>query len=168
MTTSGLSCGSCNFCCTFLRVPDIGKPSGTTCWWTTVHGGCQRQAEKPDPEHVRYDDETGMFSLQPGQEGKSLDLLACAQFRCLWLDSQQSADPGLRHQRHMRPDMSHVMLGPQAVEDERLLYVHVDPAHQDAWRSEPIASYLNDILQRGGRIELNIGNIRYELTEPFL
>lgn len=159
-----LGCGSCNVCCKLLNVPDIGKPSGMACWWTGVHGGCARHSEKPKPENVVL--ESGRFVLKDGDRG-DMALAACAQFRCLWLDSQRSPDADVRLPRHMRPDFTHVMMGPQDQEDETLLYVHVDPNWQDAWRQEPIASYLNDILSRGGRIHLMIGEARLDLVEPF-
>jgi uncharacterized protein len=140
-TVSGLSCGACNLCCKVLHVPDINKPSGTLCWWTGVHGGCQRHAEK----------ETAP------------ELAACAQWRCVWLDSQNHENPLARQGRHMRPDQVHVVLGPQDRDDPGLLYVQVDPAYPQAWQEEPISSYLTDLVATGARLEVIIGQVRFNL-----
>lgn len=139
-----MSCGACNLCCKVLSVPDIEKPARMTCWWTTMHGGCQRHAEKlTDPK-----------------------LLACAQFKCLWLESQERE--GLEMPRIMRPDQSHVCMGPQDRDDSSLLYVHVDPDFPDAWTNEPTFSYLMDIVVRGGHIEVHVGDERFRLEQNMI
>ncbi len=126
-------CGACNACCTLLMVPDIGKPAKMTCWWTTVHGGCSRQAEKEtDPQ-----------------------LQACAQFACLWLESQVLAEEAMVMSRNMRPDMSHVLMF-RDNNDPKLLWAQVDPRFPNAWQEEPVAGYLNGFLSRGGRLEVVI------------
>lgn len=162
------SCGSCNLCCKLLGVPDIGKPSGMTCWWTTIHGGCKRHEEKPDPAKVTYNEETSTYSLDSESTGKDLNLLACAQFRCLWLESQNEVDPSHRQPRIMRPDITHVVIGPQDPKDETLLYIQVDPSFPDAWRQDPVATFLNDILADEGKIEVMMGGTSFKLLDPFL
>ena len=133
-------CGSCNLCCTLLGVPDINKPARMTCWWTTVHGGCQRQGEKAtDPA-----------------------LTACAQFECVWLESQK-LDEAKVMPRMWRPDMTGVVLGPKDRDDETLLFVQVDPSRPTAWREEPILSLLNGILDRGGKLEIIVGETHLRL-----
>lgn len=133
------SCGACSLCCKVLQVPDIEKPARMICWWTTVHGGCARHREKTtDPK-----------------------LLACHQFKCLWLESQER--PGYELGRIMRPDQSHVVMGPQDREDNSLLYVHVDPDYPDAWTFDPIFSYLMDIVVRGGKVQMFVGDEKFEL-----
>lgn len=130
-----LGCGACNLCCKLLAVPDINKPARMLCWWTGVHGGCQRQSEKAsDPA-----------------------LLACAQFKCLWLASQTHENEEYHQPRAMRPDITHVVIGPYDREDDTLIYVQVDPEHPSAWKKEPVASYLRGIMDRGGKCELVIG-----------
>ena len=129
-----MSCGACNVCCKLLSVPDIDKPARMTCWWTSIHGGCSRQHEKEtDP-----------------------NLLACKQFQCLWLASQFHDDPEKRLPRSMRPDQTHVMLGPQDREDETLIYCHVDPEFADAWREPEILDQLSGIVERGGKVSFAI------------
>lgn len=130
-----LSCGSCNSCCTLLQVPDIGKPAQMRCWHTSVHGGCNVQSEKEtDPS-----------------------LLACHQFKCIWLASQDLDDPDARFAREFRPDMSHVMFGPWDQEDSTLLHVNVDPNYPTAWRAPKIIEYLEEVQTRGAKIQLIIG-----------
>ena len=140
-----LSCGACNLCCRLLGVPDIHKPARMMCWWTSRHGGCSRHAEKPlefDPNH---------------------DLMACKQFECLWLASQAQDDPTKRMPRHMRPDLTHVVMGPQDRDDETLIYINVDPDHPAAWKEPEVFDYLDGIRQRGGRVELIVGEVNVEL-----
>jgi hypothetical protein len=159
-------CGSCNLCCKLLMVPDIHKPANMTCWWTTVHGGCVRHGEKPDPNEVDQEPGTSVFTLRPSQAGKDLALLACASFRCLWLDSQFHEDAELRQMRPMRPDFTHVVMYPETVEEKKLLHVNVDPAFPDAWLRDPVRSYLNDVMAQGAQLEVIIGEHRFEISEP--
>lgn len=152
-------CGSCNACCKLLNVPDISKPARMLCWWTTVHGGCARQAEKPDMAALVF----GADGNAEPQEGKDMALQACAQFKCLWLASQTRDDPGEVMPRHWRPDMSHVVMGPHDREDPLLLHVQVDPDHPTAWRDPDIFGYLSRIVERGGKVEIILGEIHFEL-----
>jgi len=137
-----LGCGACNLCCKLLGVPDINKPARMLCWWTGVHGGCARHAEKhTDPQ-----------------------LLACAQFKCLWLESQTHEDQTKRMPRHLRPDLSHVVIGPPDRNDDTLAYVQVDPDYPRSWQAPEIKSYLDGIISRGGKLEVIIGDdVRVEL-----
>jgi uncharacterized protein len=130
-----LGCGSCNVCCKLLHVPDISKPALMTCWHTTLHGGCAVHDKKQtDPS-----------------------LKACDQFMCVWLASQTLDDESMRGNRDMRPDMCHVLLGPMDRDDPKLLYVHVDPNYKNAWREPSITKYLHEIVSRGGRAVIVIG-----------
>jgi hypothetical protein len=167
MTGRPRDCGSCNLCCKLLHVPDIGKPAQMKCWWTTLHGGCLRQNEKPNPAAVDHNEATGVFTLHPSEEGKDLNLLACATFECLWLNSQKHEEVSRRQPRHFRPDITHVVIGPQDPSDNMVLHIQVDPAHPDAWRAPEIATQLNEIIRGGARIGVNLGEISFELSEPF-
>jgi hypothetical protein len=139
-------CGACNLCCRLLAVPDIYKPARMLCWWTGVHGGCSRHHEKPtswDPTH---------------------ELMACAQFECLWLTSQTHEDPTKQMPRHLRPDQCHVVMGPPDQADETLIYIQVDPDYPSAWLEPEVEQYLAGITERGGRVEVIVGeNSRVEL-----
>ena len=133
-------CGPCNLCCKLLAVPDIKKPARMLCWWTGVHGGCQRHAEKKtDP-----------------------NLAACDLFECVWLASQKSegALPG-----YLRPDMCHVVLGPTDRNTDRLLYVQVDPEHSDSWKKPEVQEYLMGCLVRGWSVEVIIDEMRFSMNE---
>ncbi len=160
----GLSCGSCNLCCTLLAVPDVDKPARMMCWNTTIHGGCSRQAEKPDPQKA-ISNPDGTYSLGEGDEGKDLKLLACATFKCLWLASQSQTDPLKQKPRHLRPDMTHVVMGPFDREDDTLLYVQVDPRYPTAWNAPAILDDLRGIISRGGKVEIIIDETRFRLDE---
>lgn len=135
-----LGCGACSLCCSLLGVPDIGKPARMRCWHTTVHGGCAVHADK----------------------GSDPNLLACSQFKCVWLASQDRED---RLPRSLRPDQCHVVLGPQDRNDDTLLYVQVDPAYPSAWKKGLIASYLSERVARGAKLEIIIDETRTMLSD---
>lgn len=137
------SCGACNLCCKVLGVPDIQKPRNMVCWWTTVHGGCSRHGEKKTAP----------------------ELEACDTFKCLWLHTQENPDPELRQPMILRPDRTHVMMGPRDPENEALIYVHVDPKHPNAWKHPNVQFYINDFLARGATIKITIGEISVTLPE---
>ena len=132
-----LNCGACSLCCTLLGVPDIGKAPRTRCWNTTVHGGCSVHGpEKPQ---------------------------ACVSFSCVWLESQNRSDS---MPRSMRPDLSHVVLGPQDRDDNTLLYVQVDPAYPSAWKQGEIGQYIQERLDRGAKLEVIVDEERVALGGP--
>jgi hypothetical protein len=66
----------------------------------------------------------------------------------------------------MRPDQCHVLLGPMDRDDPKLLYVHVDPNYKSAWKEPALEIYLNDIIHKGGRAVIVIGDnhFPYEAT----
>lgn len=125
-------CGSCSACCTLLGVPDIGKAPRMRCWHTTMHGGCAIHGEATKPS-------------------------ACKSFKCLWLASQERPDA---MPRSMRPDLSHVVLGPQDKEDSTLIYVQVDAAYPKAWREGEIGEHIQGILAKGLKVEILVGEER--------
>lgn len=133
-------CGPCNLCCKLLGVPDIGKPPLMLCQWTGIHGGCSRQAEK----------------------GSDPSLAACAQFECVWLQSQKREVP---FARWSRPDLSHVVLGPRNPEDDTVLFIHVDPDYPGAWRGSEIEAFIVESIQAGGKIEVIVGEKRIGMLE---
>lgn len=137
-------CGSCNLCCKLLAVPDISKPARMLCWHTGIHGGCAVHKEKAtDPS-----------------------LLACAQFKCVWLESQEHPEPEKRLPRHMRPDFTHVVMGPQDRNDPLLLYVQVDPDFPSAWHAPEMAAYLQQAVDKGCKVEVVIDEVRIEFGMP--
>ncbi len=138
-------CGSCSMCCFLMAVPDLDKPS---CIWCThaerPHGGC------------------GVYN-QP-----EIKPQACTDFSCLWLISQNRR-PEERMAYSIRPDRSGVLFH-DARDDENpnTLYVHVDPAHPEAWKWEPIQDHINMVLRKGCAVHIIIGwrRIVLELGKP--
>lgn len=136
-------CGACNLCCKLLAVPDINKPRGIMCWNTGFHGGCSRHAEKLTAP----------------------DMAACATFECVWLQSQRRENPVERQHPNWRPDHVHVVMGPESPVEEGLLFIHVDPDYPSAWRTEPVSTYLEELLSRGARLHIYIGNVEVALPD---
>jgi hypothetical protein len=90
-------------------------------------------------------------------------LLACAQFKCLWLESQSHEDETKRLPRYLRPDISHVVIGPVDRHDDKLAYVQVDPQYPRSWQAPEIKNVLDGIIERGGQLEVILGDdIRIE------
>jgi hypothetical protein len=57
------------------------------------------------------------------------------------------------------------MMGPQDREDSTLIYVHVDPEFPEAWRNPNVLAYLSGMLERGGKVEMIIGETRFMLKD---
>jgi hypothetical protein len=62
----------------------------------------------------------------------------------------------------LRPDLSHVVLGPADRSVDRYLYAQVDPNHPSAWREPAMAEYLDGVLVRGWKVEIIIDEIRFD------
>ena len=143
MAQSSLSCGSCNLCCNLLAIPDLGKPARQWCAHALrPHGGCA-------VHHLK---------------AATPNLKACADFECLWLQSQRRTDPNDRLPRHLRPNISHVMFGPFDPEDDMHLFVHVDPEHAASWRDNLIQERLQGFLEKGAKITVVIGEAHIEMA----
>jgi hypothetical protein len=98
------------------------------------------------------------FSIDTSDPSKDQSLAACAQFKCVWLESQSHPDEDKVMSRMLRPDMCHVVLGPVDKENPLLLHVHVDPDHAGSWKEKGIYDYLQGVLVRGGEISLSVGD----------
>lgn len=158
-------CGPCNFCCKVLHIPDLEKPAGALCWNTGIHGGCAVQSKKPDPGKVFFDETLGKWISEVSEVEKDLTLLACAQFKCMWLASQERDDPGEVWPRHWRPDISHLMIGPRDPVDNTMAHVHVDSAHPTAWAEPEILAFFQRQMKRGVKYQIHLGEQRFML-EP--
>lgn len=134
-----MDCGACNFCCTFLGVPDIGKAPRVRCWHTSYHGGC-------NVHHLKSSDPS---------------LAACKSFRCVWLATQETENPW---GRAMRPDQTHVMFGPQDRNDPSLIHCHVDPNYASAWQEPEVRRYMSEVIQLGGKFMITIGEDHFEIN----
>jgi hypothetical protein len=125
-----------------LAIPDLGKPARQWCAHALrPHGGCA-------VHHLK---------------AKTPSLRACADFECLWLQSQRRVDPGDRQERNLRPNISHVMFGPFDPEDDRHLFVHVDPEVPRAWKEPLVQERINVFLERGAQVTVVIGETHVEL-----
>jgi len=134
-------CGACNLCCTVLQVADIGKPAGMTCWNTCVHGGCKVQAEKATRE----------------------DLRACADFECIWLQSQSRGSDAWA--RSSRPDQIHVMFWTPDRQNPSLLFANVDTRFPNAWREPLPMRYIEEMNARGVTVEIIVGDRRHRMPD---
>lgn len=123
-----------------MAVPDIKKPAHMTCWHTNIHGGCA----------VHKDKETDP-SLQ-----------ACRQFKCLWLASQTHPDETKRKPRQERPDITRVVMGYVDRDDDKLIYIQVDPKFPNAWRHPVVLADLQGIVDRGGKVEIIINEKHFK------
>jgi len=124
-----VSCGSCTLCCTLLEVSEIGKARLAPC-----------------PKLRQGVPGCSVYNSRPG---------ACRGFACLWLESQSRANPSDHMGLEMRPDVSHVVMGPPRLPDRTRLYVHVDPAFPDAWKKGRVGEYLRWLVDERG-IELHV------------
>src|SRR5580765_2057268 len=131
MAQVSLSCGSCNLCCKLLAIPDLGKPARQWCAHALrPHGGCAVHELK-----------TSTPSLE-----------ACLTFECVWLQSQRRVDPTERQPIALRPNRCGVMMGPFNPENDKHLFVHVDPGNPTSWREPIIQERLRAYLDRGAKI----------------
>ena len=65
----------------------------------------------------------------------------------------------------LRPDRSHVVFhDARDEENPNILYLHVDPAHPDAWQWAPIQDHINHVLRNGCEVHVIIGYRRIILS----
>ncbi len=130
--TEKLSCSDCHFCCLVLEVEEISKPFCVLC------------------PHVKKSDKgcCSIYETRP---------TACADFRCLWLQSQDR--PGQEMPIDMRPNHSKVMFN-TSPENNKHIYAHVHPHHPDAWKKGGAWAKIQDLIDRGGTVEVVIGEWR--------
>lgn len=128
-------CGACNVCCRLLNIDSLSKPAHILCWNTTLHGGCKVHHEKPE---------------------------VCSGFKCIWLESQDLEDTSRRGSRAMRPDQSHAMFVRDPT-DPKLVWCHVDPNFRNVWREGQVADYLDEVVSKGGHVEVIVGDSQFSL-----
>ena len=123
------ACQGCDLCCDLLSVPALRKGRNVACRHIgpAPVGGCTIYRKRPR---------------------------ACGGFECIWLESQRRTD-AWKMGPDMRPDQSHVVMGPPRLPDRKRLYVHVDPRYPDAWRQGRVGEYLRFLVDERG-IELVI------------
>jgi len=124
-------CQGCTLCCRLLEVQEIAKAALEPCRHLGARGGCSIYGERP---------------------------AACRHFQCVWLYSRTGRPAADALPEGMRPDISHVVLGPR---DYRhggdTLYVHVDPDYPEAWRQGAMRDYLRGLAARGQKLVIFIG-----------
>lgn len=128
-------CQDCTGCCVVFAVEAVNKAFGEPCKHlgpTAFGKGCQIYSTRPD---------------------------ACTRYVCLWLDSQRREDVE-SFGENMRPDVIKCVLGWPWGIDRETLFVYPYPGHDEAWRKNPVALYLQHVLQKGGKVVVVIGNKR--------
>lgn len=98
-------CGSCTMCCKALGVQELHKPAAQWCQHCKIGTGCKIYEARPP---------------------------SCREFACLWLQSQERADPSERMAPGLRPDRCKVVIA--ASTNDLFLQALVDPGQRDAWR----------------------------------
>lgn len=143
------SCNECSLCCKLLQIapegPSVAAPQGyegkgwntwcPSCKPGALPGGCQRYESRP---------------------------IACRQFKCVWLASQQFSPPYALEAK-LKPNINHVVLV-QSQEDENVLFAFVDPAYPTVWGNEPTRSHLIRCSNRGGTVVICVNSDRYIMT----
>lgn len=128
-------CADCTGCCIVFSVEEVGKAFGEPCRHIgkTLFGvGCTIYENRPD---------------------------ACRKYVCLYLDSQRRMDvPSMPE--NMRPNVSKVVLGWPWGTDRETLFVYPYPDHPTAWQRAPVSGYLKDVLARGGKVVVVVGEKR--------
>ena len=128
-------CQDCTGCCTVFEVKPLNKAFGEPCKHlgkTLFGNGCTIYEERPD---------------------------ACKRYVCLWLDSQRRADKQSMPER-FRPDVTKVVLGWPWGTDRETLFVYPYPGHDNAWRQPPVSLYLREILAKGAKVVVVVGDKR--------
>lgn len=117
MTTEN-QCGTCTACCRVYAIPELGKPAGAWCDHCDVGKGCKVYATRP---------------------------ARCAEFECLWLQSQRQQRVQLSAE--LRPDRCKVVFIPST--NDRVMTATTMPGAPDAWQ-RPAVRALIDRFLRGG------------------
>lgn len=117
-------CGDCTRCCTLMQVPHLNKPACVTCTHV-VEGGC------------------GIYNTRPKE---------CADFECIWLQTQKTPQPW---PKRLRPDRCGVMFTPTV--DPLTMAAHGDPVHLT---TKPLAPRVKVWLSNGLKIVSVFGEKR--------
>lgn len=128
-------CEDCTGCCIVFEVKDVKKGFGEPCkhLGKTLFGqGCQIYHDRPD---------------------------ACRHYVCLWLDARRRTNVQSLPES-FRPDVSKVVLGWPWGIDRETLFVYPYPGYEIAWQKDPIASYLRNLLARGVKLVVVVGDKR--------
>ena len=121
-------CGICTACCKTMRVEELNKPPSVWCSHCVKGTGCSIYQDRPQ---------------------------ACRDFRCVWLASQDRADPGERLPIELRPNHSKVVLNLTPGGEE--LVVLCDAGYPAAWREPKVFAIIETFAKAGKRVHLRTG-----------
>lgn len=119
MTSPSNKCGSCTACCRVYSIPEFSKPAGPWCQHCTVGKGCK------------------IYETRPAR---------CADFQCLWLQSQEQ-DAAKPLAPELRPDRCKVVFAPST--NPKVMTAITMPGRPDAWKA-PAVRELIDTINRVG------------------
>lgn len=119
-------CQECTACCHVYTIPELDKKAGTWCQHCAVGKGCKIYEARPK---------------------------VCQTFECLWLLSQKYGEPEARMPPEMRPDRSHVVIGPAT--NPTVYTFNMTPGYYDAWRKPGVQRIIKRMIQRGLHAVMN-------------
>ncbi len=116
-----LGCDGCTMCCKLKAVDELAKPVGVWCPHCNPGKGCEINGQPERPQ-------------------------ACADWECVWLQSQRRPHGSQPMSPALRPDRCKVVM--DLTTDGKSLVLHVDPSRPDAWRDEPVRSLVKRALAK--------------------
>jgi hypothetical protein len=122
-------CGTCTACCRVYAVPEIAKPAGPWCKHCDVGVGCKIYEARPK---------------------------TCVDYKCVWLQSQESENPHERLAPELRPDKSKVVL--TMTTNPKILGATTMPGAADAWKRPAMHAFLRKIVDSGMGVAINAPN----------
>jgi hypothetical protein len=128
------SCGSCTACCRVFAIPALNKRAGDWCQHCDVGVGCKIYEARPP---------------------------TCVDFACLWLQSQERADPRERLPPELRPDRSKVVLC--MTTNPAIVGATTMPGAPDAWKRPAMHMLLSAWVARGMGIAIGPPNAKHQL-----
>jgi hypothetical protein len=111
------ACGTCTACCKAFAIAELSKPAGDWCRHCSIGVGCKIYDARPP---------------------------ACIDFKCLWLQSQDTIAP---LDEELRPDRCKVLISPTT--NERVISAITATGMPDAWRHGPVNDLIG-VMVNGG------------------
>ena len=122
MTATGTarSCDGCTACCKLMIIRELDKPADKWCSHCKIGSGCSIYATRP---------------------------AVCAAFKCVWLQTQDGANPLAPE---LRPDISHVVMS--TAHDSKDIVLNVSATRPDAWKTGAIRQLVDHWMSHGVKI----------------